>query len=58
MINFFGPVSILELSKKCKHLQVFCHISTAYVNCNLDIEMVEEQIYYGHEESKDYLAYA
>lgn len=25
---------MLELAKQCKNLDVFTHISTAYVNCN------------------------
>ena len=33
-INYFGSFRMLELAKQCKNLDVFTHISTAYVNCN------------------------
>lgn len=33
-INYFGAQRMLNLAKKCKKLEVFTHVSTAYVNCN------------------------
>jgi alcohol-forming fatty acyl-CoA reductase len=33
-INYFGCMRMLELAKECKHLDVFTHVSTCYVNCN------------------------
>ena len=33
-INFMGISRILELAKKCKHLEVLTQVSTAYVNSN------------------------
>ena len=32
--NYFGCMRMLDLSKECKKLKIFTHISTAYVNCN------------------------
>ena len=31
-INYFGSLRILQLAQECKHLEVLCHVSTAYVN--------------------------
>ena len=33
-INYFGCQRMLELARECEHLDVFTHVSTAYVNCN------------------------
>ena len=38
---------MLQLAKECKHLSVFTHISTAYVNCNRT-GYIEEKIYDDH----------
>ena len=35
---------MLELAKDCKHLLVFIHVSTAYVNCTRKGN-IEEKIY-------------
>jgi len=35
---------MLELAKECKMLDVFTHVSTAYVNCNRT-GYIEEKIY-------------
>ena len=35
---------MLELAKECKHLDVFTHVSTCYVNCNRQ-GVIEEDIY-------------
>ena len=43
-INYFGSQRMLELAKECKHLDVFTHISTCYVNCNRT-GLIEEKIY-------------
>ena len=42
-INFFGPAKLLDLAKKCKKIKVFCHISTAYVNCDQVGAFIEEK---------------
>ena len=37
---------MLELALQCKQIQVFTHVSTAYVNCNiLGSGNIEEKIY-------------
>ena len=33
-INYFGCLRMYELAAQCKHLEVFTHVSTCYVNCN------------------------
>ena len=33
-INYMGCMRMLELAKECEHLDIFTHVSTAYVNCN------------------------
>ena len=33
-INYAGCKRMLELAKECQHLDVFCHVSTAYTNSN------------------------
>ena len=33
-INYFGCQRMLELAKECTSLDVFTHVSTAYVNCD------------------------
>jgi fatty acyl-CoA reductase len=43
-INYFGSLRMLELAKECKHLLVFTHVSTAYVNCTRKGN-IEEKIY-------------
>lgn len=49
-INYFGPQRILNLAKKCKHLEVFIHVSTAYVNSNR-IGNIEEMIYFDDQDA-------
>jgi len=44
-INYFGAVRMLQLASECQRLQVFTHISTAYVNCNLGFGSIDEEIY-------------
>ena len=41
---------MLELAKECKNLEVFTHISTAYVNCNRS-GFIEEKIYNEYEDA-------
>ena len=41
-INYFGSMSMLDLAKECKILEVFTHVSTAYVNCNRTGYITEE----------------
>ena len=37
---------MLELSKACKNIAAFCHVSTAYVNSNMPYDsVVEEEVY-------------
>lgn len=43
-INYFGCQRMLEMAKECKQLEVFTHVSTAYVNCNRQ-GYIEEEIY-------------
>ena len=43
-INYFGAQRMLNLAKECEHLEIFTHVSTAYVNCNLN-NFIEEEIY-------------
>jgi fatty acyl-CoA reductase len=43
-INYFGCMRMLELAKECKQLEVFTHVSTAYVNCDRK-EYIAEEIY-------------
>jgi hypothetical protein len=38
-------MKMLELAQECKQLQVFTHVSTAYVNCNRPGGNIEEDIY-------------
>lgn len=33
-INYYGCQRMLELAKECHNLEIFTHVSTAYVNCN------------------------
>jgi nucleoside-diphosphate-sugar epimerase len=33
--NIRGSLRMLDLAKKVKKLEIFTHISTCYVNCNL-----------------------
>lgn len=44
-INFYGTQRMLELAKECKNIEVFSHVSTAYVNCNRE-GAIEEKIYF------------
>tara|TARA_B110000285_G_C15131175_1_gene623690 strand:- start:3009 stop:3335 length:327 start_codon:yes stop_codon:yes gene_type:complete len=45
-INYFGSLRMLNLGKECKNIKGYCHVSTCYVNANLDIEAtIEEKIY-------------
>lgn len=41
--NTVGVVALLDLAKKLKKLEVFCHFSTAY--CSPDLEKFEERVY-------------
>jgi fatty acyl-CoA reductase len=43
-INYFGCMKMLDLAKECKKLEVFTHVSTAYVNCDRK-GFVAEEIY-------------
>ena len=39
-INFHGPLRILALAKLCKRLEVFTHVSTAYVNSEKQYDFI------------------
>jgi len=43
-INYLGCMRMLDLAHSCKQLQVFTHVSTAYVNCEKK-GFIKEQIY-------------
>jgi len=43
-MNIFGTLRMFELAKKCRHLQNFLHVSTAYVNADKR-GLIEEKIY-------------
>lgn len=43
-INYMGCLRMLELASECKHLQVYTHVSTCYVNCEKN-GFIKEQIY-------------
>ena len=36
---------MMELAKECRHLDVFTHVSTCYVNCNQPDGPVQEEVY-------------
>lgn len=44
-INIMGTLRMYALSKKCKKLQNFLHISTAYVNSDQKSGWIDEEIY-------------
>lgn len=45
-INYFGCKRMLELAQECRNIQVFTHVSTAYVNCNIMTgENILEEVY-------------
>lgn len=50
-INYFGSQRMLELAKECKNLEIFTHVSTAYVNCNR-LGYIDEQIYNPNQDVK------
>jgi nucleoside-diphosphate-sugar epimerase len=41
--NIRGSLRMLELARKVKHLEVFTHISTCYVNCDQS-GLIKEEI--------------
>jgi nucleoside-diphosphate-sugar epimerase len=42
--NIRGSLRMLELARKVKHLDVFTHISTCYVNCDQS-GLIKEEIF-------------
>lgn len=42
--NIRGSLRMLELVRKIRHLEVFTHISTCYVNCDMQ-GLIKEEIY-------------
>ena len=34
-INYYGTQRMLNLASRCKHIENFMHMSTAYVNSNI-----------------------
>jgi len=51
-INYSGCLRMLELAEACQKLQIFTHVSTAYVNCEKK-GFIKEQIYDIPEDSED-----
>ena len=51
-VNYIGCMRMLELSLQCKHLEIFTHVSTAYVNCDKR-GFIKEQIYDINEDSEE-----
>lgn len=44
--NLIATKTLIELCKKLKNLVAFCHVSTAYVNSNIqDNSLIEEKLY-------------
>ena len=43
-VNFNGCMQMLQLAKECRQLEVFTHVSTAYVNCD-KFGQIEEKVY-------------
>ena len=43
-INIMGTLKMYSLAKKCKHLQNFLHVSTAYVNSDQKGGWIDEEI--------------
>ena len=42
--NIKGSHRMMELAKSCRNLDIFTHVSTCYVNCNLS-GLIREDIY-------------
>jgi nucleoside-diphosphate-sugar epimerase len=42
--NIRGSLRMLELARKVKHLEIFTHISTCYVNCD-QTGLIKEEIF-------------
>ena len=43
-INYFGTLRMLDLAQNAKNIEVFTHVSTAYVNSNR-VGSIEEKVY-------------
>jgi hypothetical protein len=50
-----GCLRMLEMASECRNLQVFTHVSTAYVNCE-KTGFIKEQIYDIPEDSEEIIA--
>ena len=44
-INYHGALRMQQLAIECKHLEVFTHVSTCYVNSNIKGGFIKEDIY-------------
>ena len=42
-LNLRGPQEVMLLAKDCKHLELLCHMSTAY--CNFNVTVLLEKLY-------------
>lgn len=42
--NIKGSLRMMELARSCQRLEIFTHVSTCYVNCNLN-GLIREEIY-------------
>lgn len=49
--NTAGTIAVLDIAKKMKRLEVFCHFSTAY--CSADLEVFEERVYECKDKPRD-----
>lgn len=45
-LNTLGTLRVMQFAKLCRRIEVMCHVSTSYVNCNRrNGSFVEERIY-------------
>ena len=45
-MNYRGSMRMLDLAKQTKNIVSYCHVSTAYVNCNQPFDtLIDEEIY-------------
>ena len=51
-INYMGSLRMLDLAHQCEKLEIFTHVSTAYVNCEKK-GFIKEQIYDIDQDSED-----
>lgn len=54
-INTIGTLRMYSLAKRCKKLQNFLHVSTAYVNSNQKSGWIDEEIYSNDKDPEELL---